>query len=283
MGCSKMKFTKSSSGLVVPDRGIIELSPDELRRSWIFPDLRKCPPLPDVGRLPFRVAATIDSSASTDSGGSGSATTLTLSSLTIGASANLLLVHAGTGNGSVVDPSALTVDGVSIFANVLWNIGNGNWVRSKMFYQKNPTAGAKTIVVTCPVGVQLILQAVSLIGADVAGTTFGTASTASGISGTTAQVAVTSSSGLVIFGLMSDAESGITPSGNNIQTSGVVASDTIAGMQYYTTANPTGSWTQGASDGWAIGGVGINGVTSGSARIAQNTQKNQAVNRASIY
>lgn len=238
------KFT--DSGLSVPSQ--------EGVRGYRHIDKRYCPPLPNVGRLPFLLAPTIDDSKSTKTDAGSS---LTLSSLTIGATANLLIVMVGSGNSGGTDIiTACTVAGVSIFANILWNRSDSNFVRTKTFYQLNPTPGTPNIIASTSGFDQLAVLAVSIIGADVSGTPFGTAAVNSG-SSATASVAVTSSSGLIIGGIMSDSEGGITEGGTLLTKTAAIAGDSIAGLQYYTTANPTVTWTQ-SNTGWAVGAVGVN-------------------------
>lgn len=191
-------------------------------------------------------------------------TTITITTFDINAACNALLVFVGYGHSSNPDPNTLTVNGVSIQANLLWSVYDGGWPVSRAYYVLNPTTGTHDIALVVSGVAQLAMAAVSLIGVDVAGTPFGTAATNSATSGTDPLVSVTSSSGLIIGFCSSDSEGQLDTDSPGVEIKKVlnVGSDTAYSAQYQTASNPTLNWTQ-TNNRWACGGIGVNAPAGG--------------------
>lgn len=185
----------------------------------------------------------------------------------------LLLVAVGHGNFSAEDEvSGVTFDGQTLTS--LGGIGDGTWTNIRLWYLLNPHVTTANVVVSVTGAVQqLAACAVSISGADVSGTTFGTPATNAGESAT-ASASVTSATGEFVVGaVMSDAEGGITPTGTAIATVGPVESDTLLGVQSYAgAASVTVQWGQ-ASALWSVIGVSIKPSSGGGTTLtpAQGT------------
>jgi len=216
------------------------------------------------------MAVTLDTSVDA-SGTSLTGITLTAGAMTLDAAANLLVIFAGWGVGSIsasffVDAQ---VNGVSIFANKFYTTKtDGNFEGVGACYQKNPVTGSSQayfINYNFSGGVsQGSICAASFKGADVAGTTFGTEITNSANNSSGTIGPFTSSSGdLIVGNIASDANVSITAGDTEIQKEQGIGGDSSFGAEYSATVNDTLTWSQSTPDtGWAAGGNVIKGVAS---------------------
>lgn len=209
------------------------------------------------------MAVTADTSA-VASGTSIITVTLSAGAMTLNASANLLLLFAGWGLSPIAtsDFVGATVNGVSIFANKFYTTKtDGNFEGVGCVYQKSPATGSSPayVITYKATGVQQgVIIAASFIGADVAGTTFGTEITgsANNSSGTIGPFSSVSGD-LIVGNIASDANATITESDSLIREVQAVGSpaDSCFGAQYSATVNDTLTWACSSPDtGWAAGG-----------------------------
>ena len=210
---------------------------------------------------------------SLDSSGSTTATSSVGQSFSFTNTAgDFLLCYIGAGDAVSTDFDGWTATyaGASMTAIPSSKVYDGGWVGIQGFYKIGPATGTNTVATSTGGLDQVAVMCASFTGVDQT-TPLGTAATNSATSGTTASVSVSSATGeLVIGGIASDAEDGITETGTLILEAGPVASDTLFGIQYYSgAASVTAQWSQ-STNRWAVSGVSIKPASGGGGVTLKN-------------
>lgn len=185
---------------------------------------------------------------------------------------DFMVCYVGGGDGTSSDFNGTwtaTYAGVSMTIIPSSLVYDGIWVGIQGFYLIAPATGSNNVVTTHSSLTQVAVMCASFSGVHQT-TPLGTAATNSG-TGTTASVTVTSATGeMVVAGVASDNEGGITETGTLILETAAVSSDTIYGIQRYSgAASVSAQWTQG-SNAWAASGVSIKPAAGGGGVTLRN-------------
>jgi hypothetical protein len=197
---------------------------------------------------------------------------ITFSYTVAAGSDRLLFVVVGHGGNPIANCSitSVTYNGDSL--TEAWDVDDANWTRNEGWYMVAPDVGTANIVVDIDNSFNCFQQAIgatTFTGVNQV-TPIDTPNTNSSSANNTPSVTISSAVGdVVIAGVSTDSEGGITEGGSLLWEIEALVTDTSFGAQYYSGASSVNATWTAVQNGWAAGGVSLNpaGGSSGSVKF----------------